>query len=116
MSTTPDSSDTDNLASVEPGGPVPPYAGRKESADIEPADETGEAVGIHEDDANVAGGRRPMESDRMKAPTPSETPGGEHAAPGDEQPAADSGGDEPSEPGTGPAHASGTPRGEDSGA
>lgn len=118
MSTTPEGPNTGNHPSEtdEPGGPVPPYDGRKQAADVESADGGGEAPGMHKEGANVAGGQRPKESDQMKAPDPADTPGGATAAPGDEQPAAESGGDEPTEESTGPAHFAGTPRGEDSGA
>lgn len=118
MSTTPEGPNTGNHPSEtdEPGGLVPPYEGRKESADVESADSSGEAAGVHKEGANVAGGQRPKESNAMKAPNPADTPGGEHAAPGDEQPAAESGGNEPAEESTGPARTSGTPRGENSGA
>lgn len=87
--------------------PVPPYDGRKESADVGPADE------VVEDDADVGGARRPTESDRGQvSPDPQSTPGGEHASPADEQPAEESGGDEPGEAETGPGHVPGTAKGE----
>lgn len=118
MTTTPEGPNTGNhpAETDQPGGPVPPYEGRKESADVETADADGEAPGVHKDGANVAGGQRPKESAAMKAPDPQDTPGGEYAAPGDEQPASESGGDAPAAESTGPAHRSGTTRGEDGGA
>ena len=77
MSTTPEGPNTGNHPSEtdEPGGPVPPYDGRKEAADVESADDGGEASGVQNEGANVAGGQRPKESDEMKAPEPADTPG-----------------------------------------
>jgi hypothetical protein len=67
----------------EPGGVVPPYDGRKESA------EPDQAGGTSRDGARVGGATGPVDDERPKAPAPSETPGGATASPGDEQPAAD---------------------------
>jgi hypothetical protein len=89
------------------GRPVPPYEGRRESADVA----SGER--LRRDGANVGGGTGPVESDERKAPEPADTPGGAVASPADEQPAADTPGDEPGEASVGPAHHPGTPRGED---
>jgi hypothetical protein len=87
--------------------PVPPYEGRKESAEIGSPDE-----GV-EDGADVGGARRPTENDRGQiSPEPASTPRGEHASPADEQPAEEAGGDEPAAESTGPAHVPGTPKGE----
>ena len=91
--------------------PMPPYEGRRESADIDSADQA------HQDGANVGGATGPVESDQPKAPEPADTPRGTVASPADEQPAAQSSGDAPAEDeGVGPAHVSGVPKGEDGGA
>jgi hypothetical protein len=96
---------------TEQDQPIPPYEGRKKTADIGTADET------EEQGAYVGGARRPTESPGgLTSDDPQDTPRGEHAAPSDEQPAARSGGAEESEASVGPAHEPGTPRGEDSGA
>jgi hypothetical protein len=93
------------------GPAVPPYEGRRESADIDDADQG------RRDGANVGGATGPVESAEPKAPEPADTPRGAVASPADEQPAAESGGDAPAEEeGVGPAHTPGTPRGEDGGA
>lgn len=94
---------------TEPGGLVPPYDGRKESAEIEDAP-------LERDGANIGGAVNPrLAPDELKSPDPASTPGGQHATPSDEQPATPGGAPAP-DPGVGPAHTSGTPRGEDSGA
>lgn len=99
----------------EPGGLVPPYEGRKESADIEEAS-SGTGADVREG-ADVAGAARPRVSDEMKSPDPDSTPGGRTESPADEQPAETAGGDQPVDEGSvGPAHVPGTARGEDSGA
>jgi hypothetical protein len=96
---------------TEQDQPVPPYEGRKETADIGTADET------EEQGAYVGGARRPTESPGgLTSDEPRETPRGAHASPSDEQPAAAVGGSEPGEAAVGPAHEPGTPRGEESGA
>jgi len=98
-----------------PGGDraIPPYEGRKESADVGPAEEADEG-GVA-----VGGARRPVETDdQLRQPDPEQTPRGAVASPADERPAAEQGGDEPGgdepdEGSTGPAHQAGVPRGED---
>jgi hypothetical protein len=82
---------------TEPGGVVPPYEGRKEAAEIDGEGERGPKT-------NEGG---------LTSPRPEDTPGGRTASPADEQPAAESPETEPSDPGVGPAHTAGTPRGED---
>lgn len=67
----------------EPGGLVPPYDGRKESAE---PDQEG---GTMRDGVRVGGATGPVDDDSLKAPDPSSTPGGRTASPGDEQPAAE---------------------------
>ena len=89
------------------GKEVPPYEGRRESADVDP-EET-----MHRDGANVGAATGPVESDRRKAPEPAETPRGAVASPADEQPAAEAGGSDPGEASVGPAHQAGVMRGED---
>lgn len=88
---------------------IPPYEGRRESADID------EDAGTHRDGANVGGATGPVESDEMKSPDSDETERGAVASPADEQPAERSGGAEPGAADTGPAHHPGTTRGEDYG-
>ncbi len=101
---------TSTSGGQEAGGAVPPYEGRKDSASDDPGT-------VHRDGANVGGATVPTSSEEMKAPDPSDTPGGRTASPADELPAGETPGDRPTEdPGVGPAHTSGTPRGEDSGA
>ncbi|MDQ3477135.1 MAG: hypothetical protein M3492_12615 [Actinomycetota bacterium] len=97
----PDSPDTGDSA-------VPPYDGRKESADM------GGPEDMHKDGAAVGGASNPIESDHMKATPKEDTPRGAEASPADEQPA--SGMPEtdmdPDMVDT-PAHTPGTGRGED---
>jgi hypothetical protein len=87
------------------GKEIPPYEGRRESADID-------EEGTHRAGANVGGATGPVESGERKAPDPAETPRGAVASPADERPAEDipSGGSE--EATVGPAHHAGTTRGE----
>jgi hypothetical protein len=79
----------------EPGGVVPPYEGRKESADTDGEGEPGLKT-----------------VDGMTSPEPADTPGGATTSPADEQPATVDPDDEPADPGVGPAHVAGTTRGE----
>jgi hypothetical protein len=104
MTTPADSGPTD----IE-GRTLPPYEGRRESADV--ADEER----MRREGANVGGATGPVESDEMKAPEPADTPRGAVASPADEQPAADTPDGEPGEASVGPAHHPGTTRGEDVG-
>ncbi len=96
----------------EPGGVVPPYEGRKESAE---PDQEG---GTYRDGARVGGATGPVDDPDFKAPSPSETPGdGRTVSPGDEQPAADMPDGSSTEQGTDTgSHVSGTPKGESGGA
>ena len=89
------------------GRAVPPYEGRRETADVDPSQES------TKDGAKVAGATGPVEDDQQKAPDPSATEGGPVASPADEQPAEQMPESEESDPGVGPAHVPGTPRGED---
>ncbi|MDQ1643430.1 MAG: hypothetical protein QOJ90_2781 [Actinomycetota bacterium] len=94
----------------EPGGVVPPYDGRKESAE---PDQEG---GTHRDGARVGGATGPVTDDDAKSPDPSGTPGGRTASPGDEQPAHEMSGDAPSEGADdSTSHVAGTPKGERAG-
>jgi hypothetical protein len=67
----------------EPGGLVPPYEGRKSSAE---PDQEG---GTHRDGARVGGATGPVSDEEPKADSPSDTAGGRTTSPSDEQPAAD---------------------------
>jgi hypothetical protein len=90
---------------------VPPYEGRKESA--EPEQEGGSTRG----GVKVGGATGPVPDDEFKAPDPAKTPGGRTASPGDEQPAADMpDGSSPEATVDAPAHTPGVARGEDGGA
>jgi hypothetical protein len=89
------------------GRAVPPYEGRRESADVQGEDE------LRRDGANVGGATGPVESDERKAAEPADTPRGAVASPADEQPAADSPEGAPGPASVGPAHHPGTTRGED---
>ena len=89
------------------GSAVPPYEGRRETADVDGEEK------LRREGANVGGATGPVQSDERKAAEPSDTPRGAVASPADEQPAEESGGDDPGEASVGPAHHSGTTRGED---
>jgi hypothetical protein len=91
------------------GSAVPPYEGRRESADVEGEEK------VHRDGADVGGATGPVESAERKAPEPAHTPGGAVASPADEQPAEDTPGGDPGEAAVGPAHHTGTTRGENQG-
>ncbi len=95
----------------EPGGVVPPYDGRKTSAEPE------QEGGTMREGVRVGGATGPVTDDSMKAPDPADTPGGRTAAPGDEQPAADMPDGESAEQGVDvTSHMPGTPKGEGGGA
>ena len=89
------------------GRTVPPYEGRRETADVE---DQSESV---KDGAKTAGATGLVEDDQMKAPEPAETERGAVASPTDEQPADQMPESEDTADGVGPAHIPGTPRGED---
>lgn len=90
------------------GKAVPPYEGRRESADIEGQDAS------TREGARVGGATGPVEDSEQKAPDPESTERGEHASPADEQPATDTPDVEGSDSGTTrPAHEPGTGRAED---
>jgi hypothetical protein len=90
------------------GKELPPYEGRRESADVD-------EEGTHRDGANVGGATGPVESGTQKAPDPAGTPRGAVASPADERPAEDAPGGGSEEATVGPAHHTGTPRGEHAG-
>jgi hypothetical protein len=88
------------------GRTLPPYEGRRESADVDNKSKT-------EKEAKEAGATGPVRDDERKAPEPDDTSRGRYASPADEQPADQMPESEPSDPGVGPAHVTGTQRGED---
>jgi hypothetical protein len=73
MTTTPDPGPAD----LE-GRAVPPYEGRRESADVEGEER------MRRDGATVGGATGPVESDEQKAPDPDDTPRGPVASPADD--------------------------------
>jgi hypothetical protein len=89
------------------GRTLPPYEGRRRSADIGGPEES------TKDGARTAGATGPVEDPEPKADEPADTPRGEHASPADEQPASDSTDTDLDPDSTGPAHVAGNPRGED---
>ncbi len=106
--TGPDSDDT-SVGGEEPGGPVPPYEGRRESADV---DEGGSV----RDGANIGGATGPRTTDQA-ADDPDSSPLGRTASPAEDDPTGndpttDVAGYDP-DPGGGPAHQAGVRRGED---
>lgn len=94
----------------DPGDVAPPYDDRQQES--KPVDEGG----VVRDGAYVGGATGPRTVDEgLTSPAPDDTPGGRVASPSDEMPAESTGGPNP-QPGVGPAHTTGTPRGEDRGA
>jgi hypothetical protein len=89
------------------GSTVPPYDGRRESADVAGQEES------TKEGARTAGATGPVEDDTPKAPDPSDTERGEHASPADEQPASGSADTDLDPDLTGPAHEPGTGRAEE---
>ncbi|MCE4267701.1 hypothetical protein [Rhodococcus globerulus] len=87
---------------------VPPYEGRKESANASAFQEA-----ENSDGPNKGGAGEPVTDPEYKATPADETPGGRTASPADEQTAAESAGSESSDSGVGPAHQTGVGRGED---
>ncbi|MGI8681530.1 MAG: hypothetical protein ACR2JO_05260 [Mycobacteriales bacterium] len=93
----------------EPGGLVPPYDDRQKTGTVE------EGSPVVREGADVGGaGQVRQTRNEMTSADPSETPGGRVTTPADEQPATP-GGEPAPDPGVGPAHTTGTPRGEDEG-
>lgn len=89
------------------GRALPPYEGRRESADIDGPSES------EKDGAKVGGATGPVEDAELKASDPADTERGAVASPADEQPAGSMPESEHSDDGVGPAHVDGTSRGED---
>lgn len=87
------------------GRAVPPYEGRRESADLDQ-----DAV---RDSARVGGATGPVEDADFAAPDPEDTPRGATASPADEQPASGTPETDLDDDRVGPAHEPGTPRAED---
>ncbi len=95
----------------EPGGVVPPYDDRKQSA------EPDQAGGTSRGGARVGGATGPVDDDKPKAADPSDTPGSRTASPGSDEPAEQMPDGESAEQGDDrTSHVPGTPKGEDSGA
>jgi hypothetical protein len=92
------------------GRAVPPYEGRRETADVDGGEQS------EKDGAKTAGATGPVEDDDMKATPKEDTARGAEASPSDEQPASESSDTDLDPDMTGPAHTPGIPRGEDSGA
>lgn len=93
----------------EAGSTVPPYDGRRETADVDSDDGQ-----LHRDGANVGAATGPVETDgELTSPEPADTPRGAVASPGDEQPAGPTPDGDPGPAATGPSHYAGTTRGED---
>ena len=91
----------------QPGGVVPPYEGRKETA--EPDQEGGSM----RDGVRVGGATGPVDDDEFKAPSPGDSAEERTASPADEQPAAEMPDGSSTEQGVdAPAHEPGTPKGE----
>jgi hypothetical protein len=86
---------------------LPPYEGRRETADVDDQRKS------EKEGAKTAGATGPVSDKEMKAPDPADTARGRQASPADEQPAEKMPESETSDPGVGPAHFSGTQRGED---
>lgn len=95
----PDDPDTD-------GTTVPPYDGRRETADVDGAEKS-----VREG-AGTGGATGPLHSD-ADVDDPSDTPRGEHASPAEEEPPEGSSETDTDPDMTGPAHEPGTGRAED---
>jgi hypothetical protein len=88
----------------EPGGPVPPYEGRRSSGAVEEG-------GADREGAHVGGATGPQVAS-APADDPDATPLGRTASPADGEEEVDAAEHAP-DPGVGPDHQSGTRRGED---
>ena len=86
------------------GKTVPPYEGRRESADVDGKETS------TKDGAKTAGATGPVADDDMKAPDPDSTEGGATGSPSDEQPASSMPETDLDDDRAGPAHVAGTPR------
>jgi hypothetical protein len=85
----------------QPGGPVPPYEGRRESADIDEG-------GSYRDGANVGGATGPRTTEQ-----PPDEQSGRTGAPADAPASETEKADYPADPGVGPAHQPGVRTAED---
>jgi hypothetical protein len=92
---------------TESGSAVPPYEGRRATADVGDEDEA------YRDGAKVGGATHPVEDSEFSAPDPQDTTGGPTGLPADEQPASETSETDLDDDRTGPAHEPGTPRAED---
>ncbi|MCM2425117.1 hypothetical protein [Streptomyces sp. RKAG337] len=88
------------------GRTLPPYEGRKKSANVSSDKAQSVKSGV-----KTAGAAGPVEDDDMKAPDPRDTPGGATSSPAHERSVSRS--SKADDDGTGPAHQRGTPRAED---
>jgi hypothetical protein len=105
----PDGIDTEGKA-------VPPYEGRRESADVtDPSyrGPTGGEPASSREGARVGGATGPVVDDEPKAPDPADTPGGATGSPSDEQPASLAPQTDRDDDRVGPTHHEGTGRAED---
>ncbi len=101
-------SDPNRPDGIDTGGKaVPPYEGRRESADVDSKAES------TKDDAKVGGATGPVEDADMKAPEPGATERGATGSPADEQPASQAPETDLDDDRVGPAHTEGTGRAED---
>jgi hypothetical protein len=89
------------------GKTVPPYDGRRESADLDSSEESVRGG------AKVGGATGPVADDERKAPEPADTPRGATGSPSDEQPAGQQPETDLDDDRVGPSHQPGTPRAED---
>lgn len=89
------------------GKTLPPYDGRKESAEVKDKEES------TKDGAKTAGATGLVEDDDAKASDPDATERGGEASPADEQPASQSSGTDQGPAAPGPSHEPGTGRAED---
>lgn len=96
----PDAMDTEDRA-------VPPYEGRRGSADVKGKDKSARGG------ARTGGATGPVTDDEMKASEPERTEGGATRSPAEEKPARRSRKSRGDDAGTGPGHEPGTPRAED---
>jgi hypothetical protein len=88
------------------GRALPPYEGRRDSADVDGPDQ------LRKDGANVVGATGPVESDEMKSTPKEDTARGAEASPSDEQPAGEMPETDLDPDMVGPDHYTGTGSGE----
>jgi hypothetical protein len=89
------------------GSTVPPYEGRRETADVDGPDKA------YRGGANVGGATGPVENPAFSSADPAGTPRGATGSPADEQPAAGAPETDLDDDRVGPAHEAGVPRAED---